>query len=65
MARLCAAAAAFEPWRLELQRIQMITEVGAGQNTVTIIMMPGEFAECVSNVEKWEILICGGRWHYF
>ena len=28
---------------LELRRMQMIQEVGAEQNTMTIIMMPGEF----------------------
>jgi hypothetical protein len=27
------------------RRIQMITEVGAEQNTMTIIMMPSEFVE--------------------
>jgi regulator of protease activity HflC (stomatin/prohibitin superfamily) len=30
---------------LELRRMQMITEVGAEQNTMTIIMMPSEFVE--------------------
>ena len=33
------------PARLELRRMQMITEVGAEQNTMTIIMMPSEFVE--------------------
>jgi hypothetical protein len=28
-----------------LRRVQMITEVGAEQNTMTIIMMPSEFVE--------------------
>jgi len=28
---------------LELRRMQMLTEVGAEQNTMTIIMMPSEF----------------------
>jgi regulator of protease activity HflC (stomatin/prohibitin superfamily) len=31
------------PAGLELRRMQMITEVGAEQNTMTIIMMPAEF----------------------
>jgi regulator of protease activity HflC (stomatin/prohibitin superfamily) len=31
------------PLALELRRMQMITEVGAEQNTTTIIMMPSEF----------------------
>jgi len=31
------------PYALELRRMQMITEVGAEQNTTTIIMMPSEF----------------------
>ena len=31
------------PLSLELRRMQMITEVGAEQNTTTIIMMPSEF----------------------
>ncbi len=33
------------PASLELRRMQMITEVGAEQNTMTIIMMPSEFVE--------------------
>lgn len=31
------------PMALELRRMQMITEVGAEQNTTTIVMMPSEF----------------------
>ena len=31
------------PAGLELRQVQMITEVGAEQNTMTIIMMPSEF----------------------
>jgi regulator of protease activity HflC (stomatin/prohibitin superfamily) len=31
------------PLALELRRMQMITEVGAEQNTTTIVMMPSEF----------------------
>jgi regulator of protease activity HflC (stomatin/prohibitin superfamily) len=33
------------PAGLELRRMQMITEVGAEKNTMTIIMMPSEFVE--------------------
>jgi regulator of protease activity HflC (stomatin/prohibitin superfamily) len=38
------------PAALELRRMQMITEVGAEQNTMTIIMMPSEFVELARNV---------------
>ena len=31
------------PLALELRRMQMISEVGAEQNTTTIVMMPSEF----------------------
>jgi hypothetical protein len=31
------------PAGLELRRMQMLTEVGAEQNTMTIVMMPSEF----------------------
>ena len=40
------------PFGLELRRMQMISEVGAEQNSTTIIMMPSEFvslAEGLSN----------------
>jgi regulator of protease activity HflC (stomatin/prohibitin superfamily) len=44
------------PAGLELRRMQMITEVGAEQNTMTIIMMPSEFVEMAraigANVSK-------------
>jgi hypothetical protein len=33
------------PTSLELLRMQMLTEVGAEQNTMTIAMMPSEFVE--------------------
>ena len=42
------------PAGLELRRMQMITEVGAEQNTMTIIMMPSEFVEMAR-------AIAGGR----
>jgi regulator of protease activity HflC (stomatin/prohibitin superfamily) len=38
-AEIMAAA----PGSLELRRMQMLTEVGAEQNTMTIVMMPSEF----------------------
>ena len=44
-AKLAEAAViiAANPLALELRRMQMITEVGAEQNTTTIVMMPSEF----------------------
>ncbi len=41
---------AANPIALELRRMQMITEVGAEQNTTTIIMMPSEF---VTVAQAW------------
>jgi regulator of protease activity HflC (stomatin/prohibitin superfamily) len=38
------------PAGLELRRMQMITEVGAEQNTMTIIMMPSEFVEMARSI---------------
>jgi regulator of protease activity HflC (stomatin/prohibitin superfamily) len=38
------------PAGLELRRMQMITEVGAEQNTMTIIMMPSEFVEMARHI---------------
>lgn len=43
--REAAAIIMHSPAGLELRRMQMITEVGAEQNTMTIIMMPSEFVE--------------------
>ena len=40
------------PLALELRRMQMITEVGAEQNTTTIIMMPSEFVTLAEDVAK-------------
>ena len=43
------------PAALELRRMQMITEVGAEQNTTTIVMMPSEFvsmARALSGASK-------------
>ena len=41
------------PAGLELRRMQMITEVGAEQNTTTIIMMPSEFVSMADGIAKW------------
>ena len=40
------------PAGLELRRMQMITEVGAEQNTTTIVMMPSEFVSMASAIAK-------------
>jgi regulator of protease activity HflC (stomatin/prohibitin superfamily) len=50
-----SALMAADPLSLELRRMQMITEVGAEQNTTTIVMMPSEFvtlAESLANKFK-------------
>ena len=52
-----SALMAANPLSLELRRMQMITEVGAEQNTTTIVMMPSEFvslAESLANKFKAE-----------
>ena len=41
------------PAGLELRRMQMITEVGAEQNTTTIIMMPSEFVSMAKGISDW------------
>lgn len=41
------------PAGLELRRMQMITEVGAEQNTTTIIMMPSEFVSMAKGIAAW------------
>jgi len=40
------------PAGLELRRMQMITEVGAEQNTMTIIMMPSEFVAMAKGISE-------------
>src|ERR1700722_7689925 len=40
------------PAGLELRRMQMITEVGAEQNTMTIIMMPSEFVSMARSISE-------------
>jgi regulator of protease activity HflC (stomatin/prohibitin superfamily) len=43
------------PLGLELRRMQMISEVGAEQNTTTIIMMPSEFVTLAKNVGSFSL----------
>ena len=45
-----SALMAANPLSLELRRMQMITEVGAEQNTTTIVMMPSEFVTLAENL---------------
>ncbi len=41
------------PSALELRRLQMISEVGAEQNTTTIILIPSDFVHLARNVSKY------------
>jgi regulator of protease activity HflC (stomatin/prohibitin superfamily) len=41
------------PAGLELRRMQMLTEVGAEQNTTTVIMMPSEFVTMASGIADY------------
>lgn len=51
-AQLCEAAEMVTkfPAAVELRRMQMITEVGAEQNTTTIVMMPSEFVSMAGSL---------------
>ncbi len=40
------------PASLELRRMQMLTEVGAEQNTMTIVMMPSEFVDAADAIAQ-------------
>ena len=40
------------PMAIELRRMQMLTEVGAEQNTMTIVMMPSEFVSAATAIAK-------------
>jgi regulator of protease activity HflC (stomatin/prohibitin superfamily) len=40
------------PLALELRRMQMITEVGAEQNTTTVVLMPSEFVTMAESIGK-------------
>ena len=42
------------PESLELRRMQMLTEIGAEQNTMTVIMMPSEFIEAARTISRAE-----------
>jgi len=44
---------------LELRRMQMITEVGAEQNTMTIIMMPSEFVAMAKGIADAAKIVAG------
>ncbi len=43
-----AAKMAQTPMAIELRRMQMLTEIGAEQNTMTVVMMPSEFVSAAS-----------------
>jgi regulator of protease activity HflC (stomatin/prohibitin superfamily) len=43
--RLAADEIVKTPESLELRRMQMLTEIGAEQNTMTVVMMPSEFVQ--------------------
>jgi regulator of protease activity HflC (stomatin/prohibitin superfamily) len=47
------------PAGLELRRMQMITEVGAEQNTMTIIMMPSEFVAMARGIADAAKVVAG------
>jgi len=48
--RSAAAVIMQIPAALELRRMQMLTEVGAEQNTMTIVMMPSEFVTMAQSI---------------
>jgi regulator of protease activity HflC (stomatin/prohibitin superfamily) len=52
--KLAAAAQVItaSPMGLELRRMQMISEVGAEQNTTTIVMMPSEFVTMARSISE-------------
>jgi regulator of protease activity HflC (stomatin/prohibitin superfamily) len=50
--REAADIIASSPAALELRRMQMLTEVGAEQNTMTIVMMPSEFVTLAGALAK-------------
>jgi regulator of protease activity HflC (stomatin/prohibitin superfamily) len=47
------------PAGLELRRMQMITEVGAEQNTMTIVMMPSEFVAAARGIADAAKIMAG------
>jgi regulator of protease activity HflC (stomatin/prohibitin superfamily) len=50
--KLAADIIATAPASLELRRMQMLTEVGAEQNTMTIVMLPSEFVDLARAVTQ-------------
>jgi len=42
-----------DPAALELRRMQMVTEVGADNNSTTVIMMPAEFVHIAGSLSKF------------
>jgi regulator of protease activity HflC (stomatin/prohibitin superfamily) len=62
--KLAAAAQQItaNPLSLELRRMQMISEVGAEQNTTTVVMMPSEFVSVAKSVAEY--LTPNGRNHH-
>ena len=47
-----ATRMAQSPIAIELRRMQMLTEVGAEQNTMTIVMMPSEFVSAAAAITR-------------
>jgi hypothetical protein len=41
------------PAALELRRMQMVAEVGAENNSTTVIMIPAEFAHMAGSLSKY------------
>src|SRR5439155_458137 len=50
---VAARHVAESPFGLELRRMQMISEVGAEQNSTTIIMMPSEFVTVAKGLSTY------------
>lgn len=50
--RQAADIIASSPGSLELRRMQMLTEIGAEQNTMTVVMMPSEFVTLAGALAK-------------
>jgi regulator of protease activity HflC (stomatin/prohibitin superfamily) len=48
------------PMAIELRRMQMLTEVGAEQNTMTIVMLPSEFVTAASALVRLADNVAGG-----
>lgn len=49
------------PMAIELRRMQMLTEVGAEQNTMTIVMLPSEFVSAASALTRLADRASGSR----